>query len=284
MPFSFLPSPFLGFCVALFGSCLQTAYSTWAAKVEHPRPADKPYVVPAPEAMQGRILFDVNLLGGATGISISQLLNDTSELGSMKAPLIFFTARRQIDANECSEVLTTMGKPHLLKTSEKKFSPRDGLMKAFAFIELRCSVVDDVPGVLEVLGTVEGVDVCVVKCIDMHYKKYVDDSTSAGAYLLPTSDVSEFKFLMLSKFSLDACAKVWVMLAHGEKGLTCSDQIIVQPSNFPLGRAIEEGGISLAQEPCVAFVAHTRATRGLYFLKQCKVGEDSTMLTTYFGA
>ena len=56
---------------------------------------------------------------------------------------------------------------------------------------------------------------------------------------------------------------------------------IGQSVHFPLERAVSEGGVALSQEPCVEYVALTRATHELFFLQDVNL-EASSMEAIYF--
>ena len=57
---------------------------------------------------------------------------------------------------------------------------------------------------------------------------------------------------------------------------------ILQPSFFPLERALNDGPVALSQEPRVFYVASTRATHNLYLMADANGGEDDDLETILF--
>ena len=145
-------------------------------------------------------------------------------------------------------------------------------------IAKHCSVVSEVPNIVNELKQSHKLEWYMASCL----LKLTAKAVAIHPDIAPTSTIAELKTYALDYHSWDKAAWLTVTLAHNEKGLTVSHQIVGQPDMFPLERSLEEGGNSLAQEPCVAYVVQTRATFGLYFLKMCTIGEDSNMQSTYF--
>lgn len=73
-----------------------------------------------------------------------------------------------------------------------------------------------------------------------------------------------------------------ITTAHASKGSTYRTSIIGQPQLFPLERNVIEGGIGLAQEAKVEYVALTRATYRLVFLVEADNSADETNFETLF--
>ena len=61
-----------------------------------------------------------------------------------------------------------------------------------------------------------------------------------------------------------------------------SQVYIVKPTLFPLVKAVEEGEQSGRQEIHLLYVAMTRATHNLFFLKNADLNEEDTLEATLF--
>ena len=86
----------------------------------------------------------------------------------------------------------------------------------------------------------------------------------------------DFQKKLRARFSKEACARVSFITAHTSKGHTFHSSFILQSSNFPLETALKDSNlVALAQEPYIEFVAYTRSTDQLIFLRNVNLSDGA---------
>ena len=240
------------------------AWTGYAANADYVRSADAPLLRSAPGAIAGDIQFDVTLKSHPLSEALEW--SDTSTNG-----IIF---RRAVDAMHLSPLLIIRGIAHQLSTQSMLFTPRATLLAKLRAIQNTILAGQPEATVTDLLEAVPAEGIVMIEL----------DATYAGCIRVLARELASTAATMLeltrhteTRFSTAACARTWLLTAHASKGQTFARTYIGQPQHFPLERAINAGGISLSQEPRVEYVALSRATRSLCFLRIVEAGDENGM-------
>jgi hypothetical protein len=238
------------------------AWAGYASDAPFPRLQDAVDVLPAEGAIDGDVQFDVTLISHP----IAEVLqwSDSSVAG-----IIF---RRSVDVMHLAPLLTARGVAHQASGEGGVVTPRVLLMAKLRAIA-NTQMAGDIACMEALLDFLPADGIPLIN-LDRTYASCIRVLASE----LPAA--APFDALLRhseTRFSPENCARVWLLTAHASKGQTFARTYIGQSQYFPLERAINEGGISLSQEPRVEYVALTRSTRSLCYLRIVDAGDENGM-------
>jgi hypothetical protein len=244
------------------------AWTGYAADAEFPRLPGAVNVRSADNAIDGDIHFDVTLKSHPMEDVLAW--SPTSNVG-----VIF---RRSLDATHLSPLLTARATAHKMSHDGGVWTPRATLMSKLRTIE-NTQLAENTASMEAVLAFLPEAGIPLID-LDTIFAKCIRKLASE---LEPTASFVDLHRHAEARFSVAECGRVWLLTAHASKGQTFSRTYIGQPQFFPLEVAVNEGGISLSQEPRVEFVSITRSNRSMCFLCPVDLSDESmSMEVIYF--
>ena len=236
------------------------AWTGYAVDAIYPRLADAVNVSASADAIEGDLTHDATFMSHPIDSILS--MSPTAKVG-----IIF---RRGIDASHLSPLLTARGIAHKLSTMEGVVTPKASVLAKIRTVAHHISHVQTMSDVLREVPAA-GLPVLSLDAVIASAIRILAAELDAHATIIDLTRHAEMHF------SDAACSRVWLLTAHASKGQTFTGVYIGQPQFFPLERAVNEGGVSLSQEPRVEYVALTRATHSLIYLRPVEGADENAM-------
>jgi hypothetical protein len=187
--------------------------------------------------------------------------------------------RRQLECKTTSAMLTVRCIPHTSTAGDATFTPREVFLRALEKLRSGTRQRPALKTAAEVLQVLpeEGLPTIANSVVAKGLREFVRTRPATVVSIVELINHAS------AHFSVAACKRIEIATAHSVKGATYWAVYLLQPSLFPLDRAVEEGGISLEQEPNVEYVANTRPCNTLILMKNAQLaGEDASLETIYY--